>query len=165
MANIKRQHPDHNTLLKQPNSRNCFVCGVQNKNGLGMTFYEQGPGQVTATYDVPEHFQGYPGVVHGGILASMLDEVASRAAMTGTPTRFRFTAKLDIRYRKPAPVGETLYMRGWVIEDRGARAKARAEIRLEDDTLLTEAEALLADYTGQVDEEELSELGWRVYPD
>ena len=130
-----------------------------------MTFYEHGPGEVSATYEVPEHFQSYPGIVHGGILASMLDEVASRAAMTGTPTRFRSTAKLEIRYRKPAPLGETLYLKGWVVADRGSRATAKAEIRLGDGSLLTEAEALLADYPEPVDEEALAVLGWRVYPD
>jgi acyl-coenzyme A thioesterase PaaI-like protein len=152
-------------LKKQPNSSHCFVCGVENGIGLRMTFYELGPGEVSATYKVPDHFQSYPGIVHGGILASMLDEVASRAAMTGSPTRFRSTAKLEIRYRKPAPLDETLHMRGWVTEERGSRARAKAEIRLADGTLITEAEALLADYPEPVDDEKLAALGWRVYPD
>lgn len=156
---------DQVNLKKQPNSTYCFVCGVGNPNGLKMKFYEHGPGEVSATYTVPEHFQSYPGIVHGGILASMLDEVVSRAAMTGEPTRFRSTAKLEIRYRRPAPLGEPLYMRGWVTNDRGSRATAKAEVRLGDGTLITEAEALLADYPDEVDEKRLAELGWQVYPD
>jgi acyl-coenzyme A thioesterase PaaI-like protein len=159
--------PQHQakSLSKQPNSRFCFACGLENEHGLQMKFYELGPGEVKATYLVSDSFQGYPGIVHGGVLASMLDEVASRAAMTGEPTRFRFTAKLEIRYRKPAPIGEILHLHGWIVEDKGSRAIAKADIRLEDGTLLTEAEALLADYPAEVDESTLAELGWRVYPD
>jgi acyl-coenzyme A thioesterase PaaI-like protein len=162
---MNTNEPKVDSIAKQPNSRSCFVCGLENNHGLHMKFYEPGPGEVKATYRVSEPFQGYPGIVHGGILASMLDEVASRAGMTGEPTRFRFTAKLELRYRKPAPIGETLYLHGWVVEERGSRAVAKADIRLEDGTLLTEAEALLADYPFDVDKSTLAELGWRVYPD
>lgn len=66
---------------RQPNSRHCFVCGVENPHGLHLTFKQTAPDEVTVEYTVPEHFQGYPGVVHGGIVAAMLDEVAGRAHM------------------------------------------------------------------------------------
>ena len=64
--------------IMQPNSRHCFVCGLENNYGLKLRFKETGPGEVTADYTVPEHFQGYPGVVHGGIVTAMLDEVTGR---------------------------------------------------------------------------------------
>jgi uncharacterized protein (TIGR00369 family) len=165
MKSVKPQEMDGTQPIKQPNSKDCFVCGVENSHGLRMEFYEYGCGEVRATYTVPEQFQGYPGIVHGGIIAAMMDEVVSRAAMTGEPTRFRYTAKLEIRYRKPAPLGKSLFMHGWVVDDRGSRAVAKGDMRLEDGTLLCEAEALLADFTGKVDEEKLAELGWRVYTD
>jgi hypothetical protein len=76
-AQIKNQE------RKQPNSRHCFVCGLENEYGLGLRFYEIGPDEVTATVSIPEQYQGYPGVVHGGITAAMLDEVLGRAAMVG----------------------------------------------------------------------------------
>ncbi len=164
MTSTKPSSSSHSPI-KQPNSRSCFVCGIENTYGLGMKFYELGPGEVSADYVVPAQYQGYPGVVHGGIIASMLDEVASRAAMTGENTKFRYTAKLEIRYRKPIPTETTLHMRGWVTQERGSRAQAKAEIRLEDGTLLSEADALLASYPGDVGEDELEALGWRVYPD
>jgi hypothetical protein len=52
-----------------------------------------------------------------------------------------------------------------VVEERGSRAIAKAELRLEDGTLLSEAEALLVDLPDIVDEDQLALLGWRVYPD
>jgi acyl-coenzyme A thioesterase PaaI-like protein len=108
--------------MKQPNSKKCFVCGVENLNGLHLKFYEENPGEVTVEYTVPEQFQGYPGVVHGGIVAAMLDEVAGRAHMGGDPPRFMFTARLDVRYRRNVPVNQPLRIIG--------RVRVEAELRL-----------------------------------
>ena len=105
--------------MKQPNSLNCFVCGVENPVGLHLTFYEQPDGEVTCDVTLPERYQGYPGIVHGGIVASMLDEIAGRAAMQGNPERFMMTAKLQVRYRKPVPIGQPLRLVGWLSRRRG----------------------------------------------
>jgi len=158
--------PDGSGIVKQPNSRHCFVCGVENRTGLGLEFFENGDGRVVAEPCLPEAYQGYPGIVHGGIVASMLDEIAGRAAMIGDHTHFRLTAKLNIRYRRPVPVGETIRLIGWIVDDRGRLATARAEIRLADGALAAEAEAILADLPDAPEREEvLAELGWKVYPD
>ena len=77
----------------QPNSRHCFVCGLENHFGLKLRFIETGPGEVSAEYTVPDQFQGYPGLVHGGIVTAMLDEVTGRAHMSDGETRFMYTAK------------------------------------------------------------------------
>jgi uncharacterized protein (TIGR00369 family) len=152
--------------VKQPNSKHCFVCGVENETGLSLKFFEIGEGRVAAEPCLPESYQGYPGIVHGGIVASMLDEIAGRAAMIGDHNHFRFTAKLNIRYRRPVPVGETIRLEGWVVEDRGRLATAHAEIRLSDGSTAAEAEAVLADLPDAPDQEEvLAELGWKVYPE
>ncbi|MDF1500380.1 MAG: PaaI family thioesterase [Anaerolineales bacterium] len=152
--------------IKQPNSRHCFVCGVENKSGLGLEFFEDGQGRVAAEPCLPESYQGYPGIVHGGIVAAMLDEVAGRAAMIDDHTHFRLTAKLAIRYRRPVPTGETIRLQGWVEEDRGRLVTAHAEVRLNDGTLAAEAEAVLADLSEAPEETEVLEaLGWRVYAD
>ncbi len=151
---------------KQPNSANCFVCGRENANGLGLSFYEVGPCEVMAEVVIPSHFEGYPGIVHGGIVASMLDEISGRAVLVGEHERFRLTAKLEVRYRKPVPSGELLRLRGIVERTRGSVAFAHAELSLPDGTLAAEAHAVLVDFPGlPVDEEELKSLGWKVDPD
>ena len=61
---------------RQPNSDFCFVCGRRNGRGLRMSFYDDGQQCVWSDYTVTEEYQGYPGIVHGGIIAAMLDEVA-----------------------------------------------------------------------------------------
>ena len=150
----------------QPNSRHCFACGIANPFGLHLRFYETGPGEVTSDYIVPDHFQGYPGVVHGGIVAAMLDEVTGRALMEGDPPRFMFTARLEIKYRKNVPVGQPLRLVGQADKLRDRAATSVGRIYGPGGELLAEAEALLVnvpqDVVSQVD---LDALGWKIYED
>lgn len=157
--------PGSTPYAKQPNSKHCFVCGVENSLGLRLEFFEIGEGRVAAEPVLPQSYQGYPGIVHGGIVAAMLDEISGRAAMIEDHNHFRLTAKLEIRYRRPVPVGEKLRLQGWVVQDRGRLMDAHAEIRLMDGTLAAEAKAVLADLPDAPQEELLEELGWRIYPD
>ncbi len=154
-------------MNKQPNSRKCFVCGIENPVGLHLKFYETDPGEITAEYIAPEHFQGYPGVLHGGIVAAILDETAGRALMGDPSTpRFMFTGKLEVRYRKNVPVGQPLKIIGKAGKARGKMAEGWAGIYDEDDTLLAEASTLLIDAPQSLlDTANLEALGWKVYPD
>ena len=150
----------------QPNSQQCFVCGVDNKYGLQMKFYDTGPGEVIAEYLVPDRYQGYPGVVHGGIVAAMLDEVAGRTHMGNNPPRFMYTARLNIRYRKHVPTGALLHMVGRIGKSRGRTATATSVIYGPNGEMLAEAEALLVDVPSDVLESvDLDALGWQVYED
>jgi acyl-coenzyme A thioesterase PaaI-like protein len=153
----------------QASSRHCFVCGIANPYGLHMRFYAPRVGEVEAHITVPEQFQGYPGVVHGGIVAAMLDEVAGRIYMNGgdgKAPRFMFTGKLEIRYRKNVPVGKPLRLVGIGIKDNGRVASAKSFIFDETDTLLAEAEALLLNTPEELlTNVDLEALGWKVYPD
>jgi acyl-coenzyme A thioesterase PaaI-like protein len=152
-------------MKKQASSRHCFVCGVENPVGLHLKFYETGLGEVTAEYTAPEHYQGYPGVLHGGIVASILDETAGRAQMGNFPPRFMFTAKLEVRYRKNVPVGQPLKIVGRAGRDKGHAAEATSAIYNQDGTLLAEANALLMNLPESPDPSILEKLGWKVYPD
>ncbi len=152
--------------MKQPNSKHCFVCGRENLYGLKLNFYETQPGEVVVEYTVPEHYQGYPGVVHGGVVAAMLDEVTARVHMGGDPPRFMFTARLEIRYHKNVPIGIPLKIVGYAGKSKERTALASGKIFGPEGDLLAEAEALLVnvpeEISGQVD---LEALGWKVYPD
>jgi len=148
----------------QPNSRHCFVCGLANPNGLQLRFYETGPGEVTADYTVPDQFQGYPGLVHGGIVTAMLDEVTGRAHMHGEQTRFMYTAKLEIRFRKNVPVGIPLRVVGQVEKSKTRMASSIGKIYGPDGDLLAEAKALLVNLPEEaIEDENLEALGWKVY--
>ena len=151
---------------KQPNSLQCFACGLENSFGLRIRFYDNGVDEVAASYVIPDHYQGYPGIVHGGITATILDELVGRAVMAENLGKFMVSAKLEVRYRKPIPTDEPLRLTGKVLSRRGRIATSRAEIRLPDGTLAAEAEATLVRLTkfdSQFDD--MERLGWRVYPD
>lgn len=156
----------HGELRKQPNSLHCFACGVDNAFGLQIHFYDNGKDEVRASYTVPEHFQGYPGMVHGGVVATMLDELLGRAVMAQDPTYFMVSAKLTVRYRKPVPIGQPLQLLGKVLRRRGRISTSQAEIRLADGTLCAEAEGTLVHLEGfDIEANQLDELGWKIYPD
>jgi acyl-coenzyme A thioesterase PaaI-like protein len=153
---------------KQANSSYCFVCGLKNPYGLHLKFYRTGTDEVTTEYTVPKHFEGYPGVVHGGIVAAMLDEVVGRAAMGADRDnpRFRFTARLTVRYRKNVPVGVPLRVVGRLDEDKQGRATSTGAIYDPAGILLAEADGLLVDVPAEIlDSAGLEGLGWRVYPE
>ena len=57
---------------RQPNSHHCFVCGLQNPFGLQLHFYDNGEDEVRCEYSIPDRYQGYPGIAHGGIVAAIL---------------------------------------------------------------------------------------------
>lgn len=153
-------------LSRQPNSSHCFVCGLANPFGLQLKFYETGPGEVTAEVTVPEHFQGYPGIVHGGVVAAMLDEVSGRSHMIGDPPRFMYTARLQVQYRKNVPVGQPIRVVGKAGESRRRTAAATAAIYALDGALLAEAEALMVDVpVAAAQGVDLEALGWKVYED
>jgi len=129
--------------IKQPNSRMCFVCGLENPIGLHLHMYETEPGVLESKYIAPEHFQGYPGVLHGGIVAAILDEISGRVHMgDAVNPRFMFTGKLEVKYRKNVPVGQMLRIVGKAGKVRSKMAESWAGIYDESGELLAEANAL-----------------------
>jgi len=129
----------------QGTSRMCFVCGRENPVGLHLHFYEDPEAhQIIAPLNIPEKYQGYPGVVHGGILATILDETTGRAINVGRDEeQFWVTAKLEMRYRQPTPTETPLTAVGWVVRLRSRTAEVAGEIRLPDGTVTAEAAAVV----------------------
>ncbi len=161
-----RTSGEADTFARQPNSRHCFVCGVESPVGLRLCFADNGVDEVRATYTVRSEYQGYPGVVHGGIVAAMLDEVGGRTVMIGNPNRFFMTAKMEIHYRRPVPTETPLTLIGRPVRDRGRLVQAHSEIRLPDGTVAAEADLMLVEIPPEyVPDADLETLGWKVYPD
>jgi acyl-coenzyme A thioesterase PaaI-like protein len=151
----------------QPNSKMCFICGLENPVGLRLRIYQTEPGVIETTYTAPEHFQGYPGVLHGGIVATILDEISGRAHM-GDPSapRFMFTGKLEVKYRKNVPTGKPLKIIGKAGKTKGKMAEGWAGIYDEEGTLLAEANTLLINVPQEtLDSANLEQLGWKIYPE
>lgn len=144
----------------------CFACGLRNPVGLQLRFVDDGVDEVRAEYTAPAHFQGYPGVVHGGVVTALLDEVAGRTPMVADPNHFMMTVKLEVKFRQPVPIETPLTINGRMLKRRGRLATARSELRLPDGALAAEAEVVLADVPGELMEgREIDLLDWRVWPE
>ena len=151
---------------KQPNAKHCFVCGTDNHNGLKMSFYDDNHETVASTVTIDDRFQGYPGIVHGGILATVLDEAVGRVAMIGDHHHFMMTVKLTAQYRHPVPLNTELKVEGKIIKLRGRLGKAQGEIILPDGTVACDAELTLANMPDEMaSESRLNDLGWELIPD
>ena len=150
----------------QPNSRHCFVCGLENEHGLHLRFYETAEGEVVVETSVPDRFQGYPGIVHGGIVASLVDEALGRVHMgNGDAPRFMFTAKMTVNYRKPVPTETPIRIVAQAIKRKRRSATSKCAIYGPDDELLADADAVLVNVPDErIQNADLESLGWKVYP-
>jgi uncharacterized protein (TIGR00369 family) len=137
---------------KQPSSRSCFVCGRDNAAGLRTRWAsDRAAGEVRSTVTLAEHFHGYPGIAHGGIVAALLDEAMVRSLLLqGDFDDLMVTARMQVTYRRATPTGAPVTIVGRLVKRGSSRATAEAEIRLADGTMTAEAEGLLTRPTPEV---------------
>ena len=114
----------------------CFACGEENPIGLRLKFAAEG-GRVRAEFTPGPQYQGYEGVVHGGIVAAVLDD--AMAQLFHMKGRESLTARLEIRFRREAPVGQRLVVTAWLTAERTKVFTAEAVLALHDGTPLAEA--------------------------
>jgi uncharacterized protein (TIGR00369 family) len=125
--------------MKQlPHTRSCFVCGESNPAGLKLRF--ETDGRIVRTRFVPraEHV-GFRQTVHGGLTATLLDEIMVWACAVQTK-RFAFCAELNVRFLNPVRPGEALVAIGELISNRRDKLfEAKAELRDKDGGLMATA--------------------------
>lgn len=103
----------------------CFVCGIQNPSGLKLEFeYDEAYHKATARYTFSDSHQGWDGVVHGGILAAVLDDAMAHAILTYD--KMGITTRITVTYRDAVMVGEMIQIEGIVLEVRNRIARAEA---------------------------------------
>ena len=127
-------------------------------------FFNDGPSAARVT--LGDEYQSYPGVAHGGILATILDETMGRAVLADDgPERFMFTARMETRFRRPVPLHQEFVVRGQVDSIRDRTALVSGQIALTDGTVAVEASATLVDIPSEQMEAMLAQdVGWQVYP-
>jgi len=126
--------------IPKPQGHNCFACGTENPIGLNLQFYRLAD-TVCTELTLQRRYEGWEGVVHGGIVSTLLDEVMSWAIMY-TKKVFLVTRKIDIKYVRPVLVGIPLKVAGRLVDDsEPPKIKARAEIRDEQGRLLVRSNA------------------------
>jgi uncharacterized protein (TIGR00369 family) len=128
-----------------------------------MRFYDNGRDEVVSDYLVSDDFQSYPGIVHGGVVAAMLDEAVCRVAMIGDHHHFMMSVKIEVKYRHPVPTGQPLSIVGRAVRLRGRLGKAVGEIILPDGKVAAESTMILADVPNDLlRHANLDALGWRI---
>jgi uncharacterized protein (TIGR00369 family) len=128
----------------------CFGCSPHNERGMQVRFTHVEPSAVEGRYTAAAHTCGAPGVIHGGVQAVLLDEAVGFAIHahdggfdTGEDPGIApvVTVEFNLRYRRPAPTGVELVLRGEVVSREGRDYDAVASIRDADGRVLTEATA------------------------
>jgi len=131
---MKRQ-----VVAAQNVSRMCMVCGVENTEGLGARFFELDDGEIAGVFTPRANHQGYPGRLHGGIAATLLDETIGRAISIADPDAWGVTVELSMRYRKPVPSDREVRAIARITRDGGRLFEGTGEIVLEDGSVAVEA--------------------------
>lgn len=116
----------------------CFVCGPENPISLRTRWKLDEDGMARTRFTPSRRHQGWAGVVHGGILASLLDEaVVQRTRLEGKPT---VTASLSIRFQRPVPTETTIIAEAGITAEKPRVMRLHASIRDESGTCYAEAE-------------------------
>lgn len=125
--------------LTLDDDRWCFACGEKNPAGLGLSFSLGGDGVLRTSFTFRKEHQGYAGIVHGGLVGLILDEIMLNLAWRKGIRAV--TASLDLRFRKAVRVGERVDFEGRIADRRGRLVRAEAAARDSSGTLVAEAKA------------------------
>jgi acyl-coenzyme A thioesterase PaaI-like protein len=107
----------------------CFGCGLANLFGLQLEVERDGDRRVAGRFFVKQDHQGPPGVTHGGIVATALDE--AMALLAHDMEERTLTRRLEVDLLAPAPIGSMAYVRAWVEDDDGRTLRLAADLRSE----------------------------------
>ncbi|MBA2285603.1 MAG: PaaI family thioesterase [Ktedonobacteraceae bacterium] len=118
----------------------CFVCGQRNPYGLHLVFRRE-ESTIVADFQPREEHQGFPGVIHGGIVAAVLDEALGRTSLLSEHPQWTMTGRLEVRYRRYVPYGPLLRVRALLGKERRSMFQASGVISLADDEQAVLAEA------------------------
>lgn len=128
-------------LNLQNNSDNCIICGVQNLFSLGARFYELSKDVVCTVTQLREEHQSYPERAHGGLITALLDETIGRAIQIGNPNIWGVTSSIQVKFRKPVPLGQNIKCFGRITRNSALGFVGVGVIEDELGELLATAEA------------------------
>jgi len=119
----------------------CFVCGTANEHGLKLAFHSE-KGTTFSEFALQNHFQGYRNIIHGGVIAAILDEAMIHAAVAEGHSPV--TAEITVRFKQPLSVGQMAIVEAVLTQNGPRIIKARS--RISDKT----SGGLIAEATGKM---------------
>ncbi len=118
---------------------NCFGCNPSNEYGLKMSFFEDGD-EIYCEWVPEEHYQGYIGIIHGGIQATLLDETAGWFVNVKLKTS-GVTSSMNIKFLKPVRINnDKIHIRARLIERKKNTVIMKVSLYNNEDILCTEAD-------------------------
>ncbi len=150
---------------KQPNSTECFVCGVNNDKGLKASFFETDEKEVVCVFTPHELHQSYPGRLHGGIAACILDETIGRAIQIENPDIWGVTVELTLSYKKPLPYSAKLKAAGRITKENRLLFEGEGEIYTPGGEVAVTAKARYVKMTIDRISQDFSAGSWKVLLD
>ncbi|MBT3220338.1 MAG: PaaI family thioesterase, partial [Proteobacteria bacterium] len=112
----------------------CFGCGPGNHLGMHLRFYRDGD-EVFTRFVPQDHWEGPPGILHGGLQATVADEVAAWT-LVGLLGRFGLTTSMKLHYLRPARMNREIEGRGKIISDLGKMAVVKVVLEQDNKCLL-----------------------------
>ena len=138
-----KPHFEDLTPLAHAAQNRCFGCGEANEAGLQLSFYQAPDGTVVCPVRVPTRFEGHPGYLHGGIIATLLDETMSKAVRARGLTAM--TRHMEVDYRKPVPSAAPIRMEGRIDRSEGRKHWVEAWIVDERNATLAHSKGLFVE--------------------
>jgi uncharacterized protein (TIGR00369 family) len=139
---------EHLTPFAHSASNRCFGCGPANEAGLRLEFLLADDGSVVSLPVVPRTFDGHPSYLHGGIIATLLDEAMSKAVRAQGKTSM--TRKIEIDYLRPVPSGTPIRIEGRVVRNEPRKHWAEARVVSQKGTVLAEGKGLFIEVRSPV---------------
>jgi uncharacterized protein (TIGR00369 family) len=118
--------PENLTPFAHSAQNRCFGCGPANPTGLHLEFFRAEDGTVVCPANIPATFNGHPSYLHGGIIATLLDEAMSKAVRALGVSAM--TRQLEAEYLRPVPSDTPLRLEGRIVRSEGRKHWAEAKI-------------------------------------
>jgi uncharacterized protein (TIGR00369 family) len=131
---------NNETPLYHGTQNHCFGCGQANPAGLKLEFSKSAEGAVVSNAIVSDQYEGPPGYLHGGIIATLLDEAMSKANRAQNVTAM--TRQMQVEYLCPVPSGAAIRIEGRVTRSEGRKHWTEALIQNADGVILAHATGL-----------------------
>jgi len=134
------------SALRRQTHPGCFVCGPANGHGLGLDFRLGADGVVAATFACEKIFEGYPSMLHGGIICALLDgAMINRLFAHGHAS---VTADLRVRFRHPVITDRSAQVRAWIVSSLRPLHELAAEL-VQDGRVMASARGKFLEKTAQ----------------
>ncbi|MBW2039224.1 MAG: PaaI family thioesterase [Deltaproteobacteria bacterium] len=114
-------------MEKVPSYRPCFFCGRENPHGFQLEFFAEGE-EIRGEFQVPERYCGYQGLIHGGIICGVLDEVMWWA-VSWQRSCACLTVEMTVRYQSPTPIDRRYRASAKVVRGKNRMMEVVSEIK------------------------------------